>query len=136
MVSYKYVEGFSIWKFVSILCIHFHLLLPGADAKNTTIYSLKPGFHYQSFCDHSRNFAKVNSTFWRICKKYLREISVKQWVSSIKHFLQILQNLEFTYTKFPLWSQKLWYSTPGLIIRTFVVFFIVYSVIATFHWIE
>jgi hypothetical protein len=24
------------------------------------------------------------------------------------YFLQILQNLEFTYAKFLLWSQKLW----------------------------
>ena len=32
------------------------------------------------------------------------------WVlnSSHKHFLQIHQNLEFTYAKFLLWSQKLW----------------------------
>jgi hypothetical protein len=29
-------------------------------------------------------------------------------VSSLKHFLQILQNLEFTDAKFQLWSQKLW----------------------------
>jgi hypothetical protein len=28
-------------------------------------------------------------------------------VSSFKHFLQILQNLEFTHAKFLLWSQKL-----------------------------
>ena len=28
-------------------------------------------------------------------------------VSSFKHFLQIFQNLEFTYAKFLLWSQKL-----------------------------
>ena len=24
---------------------------------------IKDGLHYQSFCDHSRNFAKVNSKF-------------------------------------------------------------------------
>ena len=24
---------------------------------------LNAGLHYQSFCDHSRNFAQVNSTF-------------------------------------------------------------------------
>jgi hypothetical protein len=29
-------------------------------------------------------------------------------VSFLKHFLQILQNLEFTYAKFLLWSHKLW----------------------------
>jgi hypothetical protein len=45
--------------------------------KNTKIsnQSLKAGLHYQSFCDHSRNFAaQVNSTFWRICKKCLRKL--------------------------------------------------------------
>ena len=26
------------------------------------------GLHYQSFCDHSRNFARVNSTFGRIVR--------------------------------------------------------------------
>ena len=31
--------------------------------------------HYQSFCDRSTNFAKVHSTFWRICKNYLRELT-------------------------------------------------------------
>jgi hypothetical protein len=44
--------------------------------KNTKIshQSLKAGLHYQSFCDHSRNFAaQVNSKFWRICKKCLRK---------------------------------------------------------------
>ncbi len=28
------------------------------------------------FCDHSRNFAKVNSKFLRICKKCLRELII------------------------------------------------------------
>ena len=26
-------------------------------------YNIKTGLHYQSFCDHSRNFASVNSMF-------------------------------------------------------------------------
>ena len=56
--------------------------------------SLQPvDLHYQSLCDHSRNFALVNSTFWRICKKCLSNTDLKHWVSSFKHFLQILQNL-------------------------------------------
>jgi hypothetical protein len=48
----------------------------------------------------SRNFAWVNSKFWRICKKCLRKLtysSVKHWVSSIK---QILQNLILTVITF------------------------------------
>jgi hypothetical protein len=37
---------------------------------------LTHGLHdYQSFCDHSRNFAWVNSKFWRICKKCLKELT-------------------------------------------------------------
>ena len=36
---------------------------------------IEPGLHYQSFCDHSRNFAEVNSAFWRICKKCLKEMT-------------------------------------------------------------
>jgi hypothetical protein len=39
------------------------------------LHGLKPGLHYQSFCDHRRYFAKVNSKFWRICKKVLRKLS-------------------------------------------------------------
>ena len=39
----------------------------GIDAKSfTTRYiptKVKAGLHYQSFCDHSWNFAKVNSAF-------------------------------------------------------------------------
>jgi hypothetical protein len=27
------------------------------------LFILKPGLHYQSFCDHSSNFAYVNSKF-------------------------------------------------------------------------
>jgi hypothetical protein len=56
--------------------------------------------HYQSFCDRSRNFAKVHSTFWRFVRTF--------WGNWLKHFLQILQNLEFTFAKFLLWLQKLW----------------------------
>ena len=46
---------------------------------------------YQSFCDHSRNsFAWVNS---KTCKKCFEgEVSLVPEVSSLKHFLQILQN--------------------------------------------
>ena len=38
---------------------------------------IKAGLHYyQSFCDHSRNFALVNSEIWTICKKqFLRELT-------------------------------------------------------------
>jgi hypothetical protein len=36
---------------------------------------VKPSLHCQSFCDHSRNFALVNSTFWRICKKCSMELT-------------------------------------------------------------
>jgi hypothetical protein len=35
-------------------------------------------------------------------------IIVKHWVNSLKRFLQILQNLEFTYAKFLLWSDTWW----------------------------
>jgi hypothetical protein len=31
--------------------------------------------HYRSFYNHSRNFAWANFKFWRICKKYLRELN-------------------------------------------------------------
>ena len=34
----------------------------------------KSALHNQDFCDHSRNFAEVNSKFRRICKKCLREL--------------------------------------------------------------
>ena len=44
------------------------------------------GLHYQSFCDHSRNFAQVNSKFRRICKICLKKLT------------QCL-TLEFTYAK-------------------------------------
>jgi hypothetical protein len=42
----------------------------------------KTGLHYQSFCDHSRNFAWVNSKFWRICIRNLSGncLGVKQCV--------------------------------------------------------
>jgi hypothetical protein len=33
---------------------------------------LKAGLHYQSFCDHSRNFASEYFIFWMICKKCLK----------------------------------------------------------------
>jgi hypothetical protein len=33
------------------------------------------GRHYQSFCDHSRNFTSGNATFWRICKKCLMKLT-------------------------------------------------------------
>ena len=33
------------------------------------------GLRYQRFCDHSRNFALVNFEFWRICKKFLSELT-------------------------------------------------------------
>ena len=58
---------------------------------------MKTGLHYQSFCDHSREFyIRVKFyTFWRICKKFLRDwLNVKHRVS--KHFLQILQNVELS----------------------------------------
>ena len=35
--------------------------------------------------------------------------------NSLKHVLQILQNVEFTHSKFLLWSQKLWRCEPALI---------------------
>jgi hypothetical protein len=67
--------------------------------------AFKSGLQYQSFCDHSRNSGKVNSKFWRICKKCLLVFNTES--VTLKHFLQILQNLEFTFAKFLLWSQKL-----------------------------
>ena len=58
---------------------------------------VKTGLHYQkckpvftkceNVCDHRGNFQQV----WRICKRSLREM--KHWISSLKYFLQTLQNL-------------------------------------------
>ncbi len=45
--------------------------LPG----NLNLPKLKAGLKYQSFCDHSGNFAYVNFRFCRICKKYLRKLN-------------------------------------------------------------
>jgi hypothetical protein len=36
-----------------------------------TLLWVKAGLHWQSFCDHSRNFAKINSKPWKICEKCL-----------------------------------------------------------------
>jgi hypothetical protein len=37
----------------------------------------------------------------------------KHFASSLKHFLQILQKLEFIHVKFLLSSQKLWQGKPA-----------------------
>ena len=58
-----------------------------------TTFQVKVGLAYQRFCDHRKHSAKVNSKFWRICKKCLRELSVKHCVSSINYFLQILETI-------------------------------------------
>ena len=72
---------------------------------------LKPGLHYQSFCDHSRNFASVNSKFSVNSSRWfmkglseifegtdsvfnIKSVRLKQWVSSLKHFLQILHSVK------------------------------------------
>ena len=52
------------------------------------IYSLcsiyKADLNYQSFCDHSRNFAWVNSKFWRICNKCSR-VNTRSLSSNISY---------------------------------------------------
>jgi hypothetical protein len=81
------------------------------------LHGLKTGLHYQSFCDHRRYFAKVNSKFWMICKKCLRKLKSSLFnTDSVSPNIsyKILQNLEFTYAKFLLWSQKLWQCKPAL----------------------
>ena len=49
----------------------FHPIL----TKGFSSLRLKFGLHYQSFSDHSRNFAEINSTFCKIGKKCLRELT-------------------------------------------------------------
>ena len=46
-----------------------------------------PGLHYQSFCDHSGNFA------WAVLKE-MSEGTDLMLNNSLKQFLQTLQNLE------------------------------------------
>ena len=54
-------------------------------------------FTLSKFWDYSTNFVRVNSKFWGNCKKcFMDWLNVKYCVSSLKHFLQILQDLEFT----------------------------------------
>lgn len=53
---------------------------------------IKAGLHYQSFCDHSRNFGKVNSKFWKICKKSLMQLS--QYLT-LSHFPQTFDWLQY-----------------------------------------
>jgi hypothetical protein len=55
---------------------------------------LNPSLHYQSYCEHSRNFASVNFKFWRICKKCLRELTWCLLVTrSEVSFLQTLSSI-------------------------------------------
>jgi hypothetical protein len=76
---------------------------------NKFIWRVKVGLHYQSFCDHSRNFAWVNSKFWRICKKCLRELTRCLTQSSLKHFLPMQnfycdhRNFESVTRRWRLW---------------------------------
>ena len=68
----------------------------------------KAGLHQQSFCDHSRNFAKVKSKFWRICKKCLGELTRSTLSKFLQTFLTNSSKLRiYLYAKFLLWSQKL-----------------------------
>jgi hypothetical protein len=72
---------------------------------------LKPGSHYQSSCSHSRNFAWVNSKFWRICKKCLMELTS---CLTLSPFLQTFLANPSKRRMYPwnipivLQSQKLW----------------------------
>jgi hypothetical protein len=57
-------------------------ILPYIRSNEHYELKLKAGLHYQSFCDHSStNFAKLNSKFWRICKKCFRELIQSQTMS-------------------------------------------------------
>jgi hypothetical protein len=70
----------------------YELLLSASERKLDTgkrriklnqLYNcIKTGLHYQSFCDHSRNFAQINSKFWKICKKCLGELLNNESVPS------------------------------------------------------
>jgi hypothetical protein len=51
-----------------------HAILASSSGSLSCV-DIKTGLHSQSFCDYSRNFTKVNSKFWRICKKCLRELT-------------------------------------------------------------
>jgi hypothetical protein len=46
----------------------------------------KAYLHCPSFCDHSRNFACVNSKIKRICKKFLGELTQCLTVSQFRKF--------------------------------------------------
>ena len=46
-----------------------------AETNQQVPLRLEPGLHYQSFCDHSRNFAGQILSFKRICRKFLREMT-------------------------------------------------------------
>jgi hypothetical protein len=71
--------------------------------------NVKLDLHYQSFCDHCRNFASINSKFWRIWKKCLRELTQCLTLSQFPQtFLTNPSKLRIYHAKFPLWSQKLW----------------------------
>ena len=59
----------------SSLKMIFHKTNLFARRENSAKASLKASLHYQSFCDHSRNFASVNSKFGKICKKCLRKLT-------------------------------------------------------------
>jgi hypothetical protein len=63
---------------------------------------VKPGLHYQSFCDHSRNFASVNSKFWRICRKCLRKLTecYKGWFTLSNCFCDHSRNFASVNSKF------------------------------------
>ena len=50
------------WVFQLKVCYVQVLVLLGLSSENRSS-NVKPGVHYQNFCDHSRNFALVNSKF-------------------------------------------------------------------------
>jgi hypothetical protein len=87
--------------------------------------SSKSGLHdYQSFCIITEQFCIGIKVCKRFVLKDLYETFEETdsvlntvWVSSIKHFLQILQ-------KFLLWSHKLWLSTIVSTTSTIVSLFV------------
>ena len=62
---------------------------PHSFSQNSAM-GLSLGLHYQCFYNHSGNFASVNSKFWRICKKRLRELT--QWLTSSQFVQTFLTN--------------------------------------------
>ena len=97
------ISGVNIISFISTFVSQFN-----TPARIYHIYLYyKACLHYQSLC-----VTVLECCLGKLmdCKKCLKELTWCLTLSSLKHFLQILQNLEFTYAKFLLWSQKLWWN--------------------------